>query len=485
MLYKPAFIARIALLLITCAPAAMAEEATADKSDRPLERYTPTVQLIERCMPAVASIQTFMQSGTPGVFNVGVGSASVIHPSGYLITNNHVVSGIVNGNVIFPGMPPLPFQVIAGMSSEDMALIKVDAGKELPVLPIGRSDDLMLGEPVLVIGNPVGLNHSVSTGIISGLNRSAATGGAFLPWLVQTSAAVSGGNSGGPLINALGKQIGIITSKRLDSENINFAIAADRIREVFSRLIAAELRYGFRLGVEVDMYEINAKVKTVMTDSPGDRAGIRAGDVITRFGDLAVTSGFDFHVALIDRKPGDKPEVHLQRGEEKITLHPEIGILEVGDPVADEGMIPGIRFAGYTGNWDRLPDFEKLTPVTEGRADTPTESAFMTEDKENYGLRFSGFIKVPTEGLYVFSTASDDGSRLSIGKEVIVNNDGLHAVMSNSGLIRLKAGLHPVTVTFFEQSGGEKLEVSYEGPGIKKQVIPKEAYFMREEQKSE
>ena len=161
-------------------------------------------------------------------------------------------------------MPPLPFKVIAGMSSEDMALIKVDAGKELQILPIGRSDDLMLGEPVLVIGNPVGLNHSVSTGIISGLNRSAATGGAFLPWLVQTSAAVSGGNSGGPLINALGKQIGIITSKRLDSENINFAIAADRIREVFSRLIAAELRYGFRLGVEIDMYEINAKVKTTI-----------------------------------------------------------------------------------------------------------------------------------------------------------------------------------------------------------------------------
>jgi putative serine protease PepD len=486
MIYKPAFITRIALLCFTSLPAFSAEPATTSKPERPLQRYTPTVQLIERCMPAVASIQTFMQSGTPGVFNVGVGSASVIHSSGYLITNNHVVNGIANGNAIFPGMQyPLPFKVIAGMSSEDMALIKVEAGKTLPVLPIGRSDDLMLGEPVLVIGNPVGLNHSVSTGIISGLNRAAATGGAFLPWLVQTSAAVSGGNSGGPLINALGKQIGIITSKRLDSENINFAIAADRIREVFSRLIAAELRYGFRLGVEVDMYEMSAKVKSVAAGSPGEQADIRAGDVITKFGDLAVTSGFDFHIALIDRKPGEKPEVQLQRGEEHITLHPEIGILEVSEPIADEGMVPGIHFAGYTGTWDRLPDFDQLTPVAEGRADTPTESAFMTEDKENYGLRFSGFIKVPTEGLYVFSTASDDGSRLSIGKEVIVNNDGLHGVMSNSGLIRLKAGLHPVTVTFFEQGGAEKLEVSYEGPGIKKQVIPMEAYFMREEQKAE
>ena len=477
------FFTCIPSILFLLVPVGITQQAAADK---PLERYTPTVKLIERCIPAVASIQTFMPSGTPGIFNVGVGSASVINRSGYLITNNHVVNGIGNGNVIFPGMQhPLPFKVVAGMSSEDMALIKVEAGKELPTLPIGRSDDLMLGEPVLVIGNPVGLNHSVSTGIISGLNRAAATGGAFLPWLVQTSAAVSGGNSGGPLINALGKQIGIITSKRLDSENINFAIAADRIREVFPRLIAAELRYGFRLGVEVDMYEMSAKVNSIMEGSPGDRAGIRVGDVITRLGGFAVANAFDFHIALIDRKPGEKPEVQLQRGEEQVTLHPELGVLKVAEPIANKGMVPGIRFAGYTGTWDRLPDFDQLTPVAEGRADTPTESAFMTEDKENYGLRFSGFIKVPTEGLYVFSTASDDGSRLSIGKEVIVNNDGLHGVMSNSGLIRLKAGLHPITVTFFEQGGDEKLEVSYEGPGINKQVIPKAAYFMREGKKAE
>ena len=125
MLYKPAFITRIALLYFTSLPAFSAEPTTTSKPERPLQRYTPTVQLIERCIPAVASIQTFMQSGTPGVFNVGVGSASVIHSSGYLITNNHVVNGIANGNVIFPGMQhPLPFKVVAGMSSEDMALIK-------------------------------------------------------------------------------------------------------------------------------------------------------------------------------------------------------------------------------------------------------------------------------------------------------------------------------------------------------------------------
>jgi hypothetical protein len=128
----------------------------------------------------------------------------------------------------------------------------------------------------------------------------------------------------------------------------------------------------------------------MMEGSPGDRAGIRVGDVITRLGGFAVANAFDFHIALIDRKPGEKPEVQLQRGEEQVTLHPELGVLKMAEPIANKGMVPGIRFAGYTGTWDRLPDFDQLTPVAEGRADTPTESAFMTEDKENYGLRFSG-----------------------------------------------------------------------------------------------
>ena len=116
------FFTCIPSILFLLGPVDIPRQAAADK---PLERYTPTVKLIERCMPAVASIQTFMPSGTPGIFNVGVGSASVINSSGYLITNNHVVNGIANGNVIFPGMQhSLPFKVVAGMSSEDMALIK-------------------------------------------------------------------------------------------------------------------------------------------------------------------------------------------------------------------------------------------------------------------------------------------------------------------------------------------------------------------------
>ena len=247
------------------------------ETGKPLARYTPTVRLVEQSLPSVASIQTLQVQDTPGIFNMAVGSASVIHRDGYLLTNEHVLFRMHQGEVLLWDRPQLPFRIISKMSSEDLALIKVEAGEPLKPLPIGRSDDLMLGEPVLIIGNPGGLIHSVSTGIVSGLHRSTALGGVFLPRMVQISAAVSGGNSGGPLINALGEQIGVVTSKKLDGENINFAITADRVREMFPALVSAELRYGFALGVEVDMYTPSGRVKEVREDSPAAKAGIEPG----------------------------------------------------------------------------------------------------------------------------------------------------------------------------------------------------------------
>lgn len=124
-----------------------------------------------------------------------------------------------------------------------------------------------------------------------------------------------------------------------------------------------------------------------------------------------------------------------------------------------------------------LPDFEALDSVSDGIVKVPDEEAYGTENGDNYGLCFKGFIKVPEEGLYTFYTSSDDGSRLSIGENVVVSNDGLHAVQRKSGLARLPAGLHPVTIAFFERGGDEELEVSWEGPGVSFQPVPEEAWF--------
>ena len=443
------------------------------------ERITKTVQIIKKSLPSVASIQTFKESGTPGVYNVQAGSASVIHESGYLLTNDHVVSEIIQGNAILYGTPPLPFKTIARMSSEDLAIIKIDTENPLQPLSIGRSNDLMLGEPILTIGNPGGLNHSVSTGIISGINRSTSTGAAFLPWMIQTSAAVSGGNSGGPLINALGEQIGTITSKQLDSENINFAIAIDRVREVFPRMLSPELRYGFWVGVKIDMYGPTAKILSVTERSPAQKAGLGAGDIITKIDDSLIKNGFEYLFALIDRSPEEALEIEYIHEKEKRKLRLILSELELLTPVPEEGMKSGIRFEAFSGKWNKLPDFNSLETVKEGIVNIPTEQAFVSENGEDYGLRFTGFIKIKEEGLYTFKLSSDDGSQLSIGDQLLVDNDGLHGVISTVGLIRLRPGMHPISITFFENSGDQKLDVSYEGPNINTQQIPAEIYFTK------
>ena len=453
------------------------DQKDGDDVEKSQARYTPLVQLVERCLPAVASLQTVQVQDSAGVFTMGVGSASLIHEEGYLLTNNHVLFRMHEGQAFLPGQPPMLFRIIATMSSEDLALVKVDAGKSLPFLKLGRSHDLMLGEPVVVIGNPGGLVHSVSEGIVSGLNRSTAVAGTFLPGMVQTSAAVSGGNSGGPLINALGEQIGVITSKKLDGENINFAITADRVREVFPTLLSAELRYGFRLGLQVEMLKSSVVVGGVSEGSPAEKAGVEIGDWIEAVDGREVGHGVDFHLALVGKASGERLDLKIQRNGEHKNIEVELGELELLEPVAEEGMESGLKFDGFEGSWDALPDFDELNPVVNGVVKMPTEEAYSTENRENYGIQFEGFVKIPEEGLYTFYTSSDDGSRLSIGDEVVVNNDGLHAVQRKSGLVRLPAGLHPVTISFFEQGGDEELVISWEGPGFSLQVVPEDAWF--------
>ena len=448
-----------------------------DEAERSQARYTPLVKLIERCLPAVASLQTVQAQDAAGVFTMGVGSASLIHEEGYLLTNNHVLFRMHQGQAFLPGQPPMLFRIIATMSSEDLALVKVDAGRSLPFLKFGRSDDLMLGEPVVVIGNPGGLVHSVSEGIVSGLNRSTAVAGTFLPGMVQTSAAVSGGNSGGPLINALGEQIGVITSKKLDGENINFAITSDRVREVFPTLLSAELRYGFRLGLQVEMLKSSVVVGDVSEGSPAEKAGVETGDWIEAVDGREVGHGVDFHLALVGKASGEQLDLKIQRNGEQKNIVVELGELELLEPVAEEGVESGLKFEGFEGSWDALPDFDELDSVVDGVVKMPTEEAYSTENRENYGIQFEGLVKVPEEGLYTFYTSSDDGSRLSIGDEVVVNNDGLHAVQRKSGLVRLPAGLHPVTISFFEQGGDEELVIFWEGPGFSLQVVPEDAWF--------
>ncbi|GAB3786441.1 hypothetical protein GCM10028818_49850 [Spirosoma horti] len=134
----------------------------------------------------------------------------------------------------------------------------------------------------------------------------------------------------------------------------------------------------------------------------------------------------------------------------------------------------GLDYSYYEGSWDNLPAFSTLTPVKTGTVTNP--SLTVRNRDSNYGIRYTGYISIPTDGMYTFYTTSDDGSKLLIGATEVVNNDGLHADQERSGTIGLKAGLHAISILFLQGGGGQTLIVSYSGPNLNKQVIPDAAF---------
>ena len=145
------------------------------------------------------------------------------------------------------------------------------------------------------------------------------------------------------------------------------------------------------------------------------------------------------------------------------------------DPENPANTVNGLDYGYYEGNWSVLPDFAALSPVrlgTAGQADLN-----LSHREDGFGLRFTGYVNVPTDGQYTFYTSSDDGSKLYIGTTQVVDNDGSHPEQERSGTIGLKAGKHALTIPYYEGAGGQTLSVNYSGPGIGKQLIPASALY--------
>lgn len=461
---------RVAFLGLILAAAAPAQDG-ADAGDA---RRTALVRLVERCVDAVVSIRVVGDGAAGAPYRVG--SGSIVHRDGYVLTNQHVVDGAQGGSVhLFDGRA-LSFEVVGSLPHEDLAVLRVRADGPLPGLPLGRSDDLMLGEPVIAIGDAAALPFTVSRGIVSGLLRSTATERVFLPSMVQTDAAISGGNSGGPLINALGQQIGVVTSRKDGAENIAFAITVDRVRSVLAELLEVEARAGYRLGVEVDPLAEGALVRAVQDGSAAAVAGLAVGDIITGVADGRIGSAADFLFAMRGRAAGETVLCTVQREGEELAIETTLADYPLVEPVAvDDAAEPGLAFAVHHGAWDRLPDFSKLEPFARGVAEQPKADVH-GERPDDYALVFTGFVEVPRDGAWQFATSSDDGSRLWIGGDLVVDNDGLHGAQIRAGIRRLRAGRHPIRVEFFERGGAASLEVSFAGPQQPWTRIPGSAF---------
>jgi len=474
----PTLFAPLGLLFAIAANVAVAQERPRSAES---PRVTPTVQLVRKCLPAIVSVRVQRHGDASDAVEHGHGGGSVIHPDGYILTNEHVVAPAAGAmppkiEVAFFQGPWRPARVVARLPSEDLALLQVAAEKPLPILPLGRSDDLELGEPVLTFGSPGGLPHSLSTGIISGLGRATNTEHAHLPKVVQTTAPISGGNSGGPLINALGQQVGVVTSRKSDGENLGFAVTVDRVREIFPQLIAAEQRFGITHGLSIETLGDRAKVNAVAPDSPAEKAGVQTGDVVLSLDQKPLRDGVDFYLALIGRAAGEKLHLGIRRGGKEMPFVITLAATPVLQPVKIDKLEPGLRATFYQGAWEKLPDFSQLKPE---ETVVKTSSPWFSESDrfDRFGLTLTGLIKIPADGLYLFTTVSDDGSRLWIGERLIVDNDGQHPPVTAGGLVQLKAGTYPLRIAYFDAGGEQMLRVFVEDPQGRKRRLPADWLF--------
>jgi serine protease Do len=288
-------------------------------------RRTPIVEAVEKTRDSIVTIKVERQiKGTWGRKEV-VGTGVIVDERGYVVTNRHVVTGDDHPAVHLADGTKVAAEVLTEDSQHDLAILKLRVRQKLPALRFGPASDLMIGETVIAIGHPFGYTNTVSTGIISALDRKVCMpGGEELQGLIQTNASINPGNSGGPLLNINGELIGINVALRERAQGIAFALKADTVQEVLSRHLSAR-RVGHGLGlveeVVADEGPARQRIKVIRVTDKGP-AALRPGDVLLRLGERTVANRFDVERALWGYRPGDrvKAAVLRDRKETCVTL---------------------------------------------------------------------------------------------------------------------------------------------------------------------
>ena len=285
--------------------------------------------IIAKVEPAVVTVTTEV-SGPLGE-GQGAGTGFVISSDGVIVTNNHVIAGANTIEVAFADGRTLAADVVGRDDGADLAVLKVDA-TDLPVVELGDSDALQVGDEVVAIGNALALEGglTVTRGIISGPPREGTELGTGLESFLQTDASINPGNSGGPLVDAAGRVIGINTMVADQAENVGFAIPISNAMPVVEDLRAGRVpaflgvatdtltpELADEIGVDADS---GAVILEVTAGSPADEAGLREEDVLVRIGDTTIESASDVPDAIREHQPGDEIEVEVIRGDQRETV---------------------------------------------------------------------------------------------------------------------------------------------------------------------
>lgn len=271
----------------------------------------------------------------------GQGSGFLIDPNGTILTNSHVVNGADRVTVTLKDGRKFDGQVSGVDEVTDLAVIKID-GKNLPTAPLGNSDTINVGDWAIAVGNPLGLDNTVTLGIVSTLNRSSAQIGMSNKRLdfIQTDAAINPGNSGGPLLNDNGEVIGINTAIRADAMGIGFAIPINKAKELQPQLAKGEkIRHPY-LGIQMTTFDVEMAqqnnndpnsivilpevngviIVRVLENTPAAKAGLRRYDVITAINGKPIRTADQLQQTVDRSRLGESLQVEVQRGDRTLTI---------------------------------------------------------------------------------------------------------------------------------------------------------------------
>jgi len=312
------------------------KQVTVEQADQASSAPLSVNQVYRRAYRGVVEITVTepATSATPfggsGGTQQAQGSGWVYDSDGHIVTNDHVVDGATSIKVRFSDGKTYSATTVGTDRSTDLAVIKVDApSSELHPLTVGDSTQLQVGDGVVAIGSPFGLEETVTSGIVSALHRAIQGQTNFtINDSIQTDAAINHGNSGGPLLNTQGQVVGVNAQIKSDSggnEGVGFSIPSKTVKSVASQLIATGRATHAYLGVAIDSTAPNARLASVKAGGAAQKAGLKGGDVITGVDGNSIATGDDLSRAIDAHKPGQQITVTYTRGGNEHTATVTLG----------------------------------------------------------------------------------------------------------------------------------------------------------------
>ncbi|MDB4968114.1 MAG: Peptidase Do [Myxococcales bacterium] len=335
----------------------------------------------------------------------GLGSGVVIDKKGYILTNNHVVEDADEVKVSFADGKTVAGKVVGTDPRTDLAVVKVD-GIGVTAARLGDSEKLQVGEWVIAIGNPFGLDHTVTVGVLSAKNRSNLQGGSHYEDFLQTDASINPGNSGGPLVNLDGEVIGINTMIAGIGTGIGFAVPSSMAKPIVEQLINGgkvrrpyigirmqELTPEMAKGLGKNAPDKGALVAQVEPGSPAEKAGAKPGDVIVKVSGQDVHAAKDVQRVILGRKIGEKIDVEVWRDGNHVHINPLTQELPGDDKIASRGGEGGPNGSERTAQKAKLGiGLSSVTPMLAERlgVDPRTKGAVITSVRDGSPAQEAG-----------------------------------------------------------------------------------------------